>query len=331
MSAQSLLALVILTVVGRSLAWHGNGHYMVAYIAQQYLLQTNPDAFKWANDLLLPYTDMCGETFYPFVESAIWADKIKDQGWHVFDDHHFFSNWWYDAGAVKQDDPEVNPSANAIFSIKDNIATLSSTQEDPYGSSKSLLGKSMSLRFLVHFVGDLHQPLHASERVTPNHPNGDMGGNLFKILHYNQPGMDNLHFVWDEMFNDFNESIRSNLNKERYMFIKRKSDEILLEYTFERLQPQIFSNSTVESWSNESVGLAKAFVFKGLQEGKELPQAYQDEGRRICRERVALAGYRLGMIISDIYKNNGSGKRNYSNKLKPSAKKPSAKKPSASG
>lgn len=298
-----LLALTCFLAVYQGLrAWHGNGHYMVAYIAQDYLTKTNPDAFKWANDLLLPYTEMCGENLYPFVEAAVWPDKIKDQGWHTFDNHHFFSNWWYDKGAKPNGTPEENPSANAIFAIKDNIATLSTTQEDPYGSSKSLLGKSLALRFLIHFVGDLHQPLHAEERITPDKPKGDMGGNLFPIAHYNNTGMDNLHFIWDEMFEDIKESIRTNLPKEKYLFIKSKADEIIKEHPFEGLWSQINSNATVEHWSNESFDIAKNFAYTGITEGKTISESYIKEGWKICRIRVALAGYRLGMSISNIYK-----------------------------
>ncbi len=299
----TMLALTCFLAVYQGLyAWHGNGHYMVAYIAQDYLTKTNPDALKWANDLLLPYTDMCGENLYPFVEAAIWADKIKDQGWHTFDNHHFFSNWWYDQGAQPKGPVEESPSANAIFAINDNLATLATTQEDPYGSSKSLLGKSLSLRFLIHFVGDLHQPLHAEERITPDRPKGDMGGNLFKIAHYNNSAIDNLHFIWDEMFENYNESIRSNLPKEKYLFIKSKAEGIMSDHSFESLRQQITVNATIVDWSNESFEISRSFAYKNLNEKEALPDEYQKEGWLICRKRVALAGYRLGMALSNVYK-----------------------------
>ena len=260
---------IALSLLEQVKTWHGNGHYITAYIAQQYLVQTNPDALKWANDLLLPYTEMCGEDLYPFVEAATWADKIKDQGWHTMDNHHFFSNWWYDNGAKPSTAPETSPNANAIFAINDNIATLSSIKQDPYGSSKSLMGKSISLRFIIHFLGDLHQPLHAEERITPEKPKGDMGGNLFKIAHYNDSRMDNLHFIWDEMFENSNESIRSNLPKEAYLFIKGKGDNIMAEYTFEKLKDQIAANFSTKSWSDESFDIAKTFAYANLPEGTD--------------------------------------------------------------
>src|SRR3990167_3144529 len=159
--------LLVCCILKGASAWHGNGHYITAYIAQQWLLENNFDALKWANDLLAPYTELCGENLSPFVESATWLDKIKDQGWHTLDYHHFTPSYWYDEGAkpTKQFDPATY--SNATFAIIDAMKTLSNKNEDPYGSSKTILGKSFAMRELTHLVGDIHQPLHTEERVTP--------------------------------------------------------------------------------------------------------------------------------------------------------------------
>lgn len=301
MAAKVAFLMLMSLLAHQAIAWHGNGHYIVAHIAQSYLLQNNQDALNWANGLLEPYKDVCGENLYPFVEAATWADKIKDQNWHVFDNHHFISNWWFDQGATPRN-MDTFPYANIIFAIGDNVNTLSSTKEDPYGSSKSILGKSLSLRTLIHFVGDIHQPLHAEERVTPDKPNGDMGGNLFKIKHYNQAAIDNLHFIWDEMFEDLSTGIRSNLNKEQYAFIEGLSNGIQQEYPYSDLKDQIAQNKDQKSWGLESFEIAHTFAYAGITENQDLPEDYQTKGREICRKRVALAGYRLGITLDQIYK-----------------------------
>lgn len=306
-TALSLLWLLMMVSLVRT--WHGNGHYLVAYIAQEYLLEVNPEALKWANELLKPFVELCGEDLYPFVEAATWPDKIKDQGWHLFDDHHFISNAWFDKGAAPRE-YDNSTSANIVFAIGDNTKTLQSIKEDPFGSSKSILGKSISLRQLIHYLGDIHQPLHAEERVTPDRPDGDMGGNMFKIDYYTDSFMNNLHFIWDEMFEDYAESIRSNLPQEKYMFIKRKGDGIIGEYPYERLRKAIDTNNTPKSWGLESFEIARTFAYNGLEEGKKLPEDYQREGRRICRERVALGGYRLGQLLDSIYKSVQIAKKN---------------------
>lgn len=310
MATKIAFAVILAVFVGNTMAWHGNGHYIVAHIAQTYLLQNNPDALNWANCLLEPYKDVCGEDLYPFVESATWADKMKDQGWHLFDNHHFISNFWFDKGAIPKT-MDNNSYANIVFAIADNVNTLSSTKEDPYGSSKSILGKSISLRTLIHFFGDIHQPLHAEERVTPERLNGDMGGNLFKISHYNQSAMDNLHFIWDEMFEDISTSIRSNLNKEQYAFIEKLSKGIQQDYPYDSLKDQIAKNKDQKSWGLESFDIGRTFAYSGLTEGAALPQDYMTQGWKICRQRVALAGYRLGITLDNIYKHiNAREKKN---------------------
>ena len=292
--------LLVCCILKGASAWHGNGHYITAYIAQQWLLENNFDALKWANDLLAPYTEVCGENLYPFVESATWLDKIKDQGWHLLDNHHFIMNFYFDNGTTPHQMP-VLEYANATFSIGDAIATLSSRNTDTYGSSKNILGKSVAMRILTHLLGDIHQPLHNTERVTQKLPHGDEGGNDFVIKHYNVAQKDNLHFIWDEMFEDYSESIRTNLPKDKYAFIKAKGDLIMQEYPLSSLDAQIKANNTTQSWIQEGLQLAQTVVYKGITPNTTLPDWYMDQSRIICRQRVALGGYRLGILLGSIY------------------------------
>lgn len=59
------------------------------------------------------------------------------------------------------------------------------------------LSNSFHLRLLIHYVGDIHQPLHASTRYTEKHPKGDEGGNLFKLKSKGE--VSNLHSLWDSL------------------------------------------------------------------------------------------------------------------------------------
>jgi S1/P1 Nuclease len=292
--------LFVCCILKGAAAWHGNGHYMTAYIAQQWLLDNNFAALKWANDLLAPYTEVCGENLYPFVESATWLDKIKDQGWTTYNNHHFTENYWFDEGALVTN---FTPAlfANSTFGVQDATKTLLSKREDIYGSSKKILGQSLAVRILTHLLGDIHQPLHNSERVTPSKPQGDVGGNDFIIKHYQSKSMDNLHFIWDELFEDYSESIRTNLPKDKYLFIKTKGDAIMQEYPFSSLEAQIRANNTTQLWVQEGLQVAQTFVYLGITENEELPESYMAQARILCRERVALGGYRLGMLLGSIY------------------------------
>lgn len=55
--------------------------------------------------------------------------------------------------------------------------------------------RSYALRLLIHYIGDIHQPLHACARVDTKYPKGDAGGNLFHVP--SKENAKNLHAVWD--------------------------------------------------------------------------------------------------------------------------------------
>lgn len=57
--------------------------------------------------------------------------------------------------------------------------------------------KSYALRLLIHYLGDIHQPLHATARVDHEYPKGDEGGNFFHLP--SKEGAKNLHSVWDSV------------------------------------------------------------------------------------------------------------------------------------
>ena len=58
-------------------------------------------------------------------------------------------------------------------------------------------GLSTAMRLLIHYVGDIHQPLHATTRFDSTYPDGDRGGNSFKLLA--KDGIKELHGVWDSI------------------------------------------------------------------------------------------------------------------------------------
>lgn len=76
----------------------------------------------------------------------------------------------------------------------------------PHAGNKEDLGRSYAVRLLIHYIGDIHQPLHASNRVDSDFPSGDRGGNEFPLKnHYSS---NNLHAVWDSAIYKYHESIK---------------------------------------------------------------------------------------------------------------------------
>ena len=62
---------------------------------------------------------------------------------------------------------------------------------------QEMMAKSFGLRLLIHYLGDIHQPLHCTARVDKQFPQGDKGGNLFSLPNHLSIG--DLHAVWDSI------------------------------------------------------------------------------------------------------------------------------------
>ena len=58
--------------------------------------------------------------------------------------------------------------------------------------------RSFALRLIVHYVGDIHQPLHNIDKVDYRHAKGDRGGNM-QLVPDDGSGVINLHMLWDSV------------------------------------------------------------------------------------------------------------------------------------
>lgn len=70
-------------------------------------------------------------------------------------------------------------------------------------STSEASAKSYALRLLIHYLGDIHQPLHCATRVDKAYPEGDRGGNLFPLP--NHYATDDLHAVWDSVLYNYHD------------------------------------------------------------------------------------------------------------------------------
>jgi hypothetical protein len=67
------------------------------------------------------------------------------------------------------------------------------------------LGDSFNLRLLIHYIGDIHQPLHATSRFTSKYPEGDRGGNSFALT--SSDGVTQLHALWDSVLHEYSQDL----------------------------------------------------------------------------------------------------------------------------
>ena len=148
------------------------------------------------------------EDSHPFTECATFADNIKGQGYSFQSGWHFIDQPLTPEGQSIEDFPDfvadsvdVLEALEALTSfLKGESVTSPNTYIDQIQSSfadeKDQL--SFALRLVIHYVGDIHQPLHAVAGVSDEYPKGDRGGNS-EWIDPSVDGVGNLHQVWDSV------------------------------------------------------------------------------------------------------------------------------------
>lgn len=275
---RTLLILLLVVAASPSLAWWGTGHMVVAQIAYDRL---NANA-KAETDRLLAIDALPQSR--TFVTAAAWADDLKLM------DVHFYDEWHYLDIPFSPDNTPLPPTqkvGNVEWAIDQCIRTLRSAKAPD-------AEKARSLRFLLHFVGDAHQPLHCTTRVTAAHPTGDRGGNDFLV---SAGRLRNLHMYWDSAVGLF-EDVKRPMDAE-----SEKTVHAFAERAITSNPPSSFTNlgeSHAHKWIEEGSALAQAQVYT-TPEGMPPSDEYKKKTQDTAFRQIALAGYRLADLLNTIY------------------------------
>jgi hypothetical protein len=152
-------------------AWGPTGHRVVGRIAEGHL---TPAAAQAVGDLLGAES---------LARASTWPDEVRsDPAWRHADPWHYIS---IDDGLTYETAPK-NPAGDVIVALTRCEGTLRSAEA-------TAAERVVALRYLVHLVGDLHQPLHVGRTA-------DRGGNTVDVTWQRDPT--NLHSVWDSAMID---------------------------------------------------------------------------------------------------------------------------------
>jgi hypothetical protein len=299
-------------------AWNERGHMLVAFIAFNHLtpgvktevgrlLELNPQFKTWTKNLPAGTTKE-ERTLAAFLQASIWPDFIKTEPKYVTDGSdngntpppgpsaaqnigyadlnrhkywHFKDIAFSDDGTATVAPPAVN--AQGEIELMRKALSASGTSDDV---------KSYDLVWLIHLVGDVHQPLHAVARFTKPHPAGDGGGNLLKLEKCSADVAceANLHSQWDRL-----------LGMQTAHASVSKSANALDT----KLNPPGGQSTEVATWIQESVDIAKADAYRtAVNTRLPAPKAFltNDYLKRAGgrgQERVVLAGRRLATLINE--------------------------------
>jgi len=127
-------------------------------------------------------------------EYSLWCDDIMvARSYNHLIGYHFYNQPLCEGIDPKKINITVDPLYNVVHTVLESIKTLVYKSPFPWHFDGKF-EKSLMIRFLIHMVGDMHQPLHVITRCTPEKPSCDQGGNLFPIQGVE---MKNLHALWD--------------------------------------------------------------------------------------------------------------------------------------
>jgi hypothetical protein len=261
-------------------AWGYEGHKVVAAIARAYL---TPAARSKVDALLAADTDTLEP--HDMLSAATWADSYRrthreTEQWHFVDlelDKPDLASACFGFPAPAKP-ASAGPAQDCVVDrLAAFTAELSSSATDP-------AERIIALKFVLHFVGDLHQPLHASD-------NHDHGGNCV-VLALGGPRTTNLHSFWDtrlvEDMGSDPETVAATL---------RGKITPSLEREWERGDPG--------AWAMESFGVAKAAVYRiGSKAGCDdkapvnLPETYETVSRSVAALQLERAGVRLAFVLN---------------------------------
>ena len=263
-SRRALIAAILLIVFlmpSAAWAWGWIGHRVAARMAEDRL---TPATTKAIQALLGPGMNLA--------RASTWADEQQEvpesSRWHYVNvpirEMHYDARYCQSGGCI-------------VSKIEEFKRTL-------LNPKAGRLRKQQALKFLVHFIADLHQPMHVGD-------NYDQGGNLLQVRFYDDGS--NLHRVWDSQIIE-----------------RHTKNESVWLWDFDFLaNPRMvveWSKGTPEDWATETLQIAKeAYRLPGtnkvMPRGTRLGNEYYRFALPIIQKQLAKSGIRMAFILNGIF------------------------------
>jgi hypothetical protein len=259
-----VLSLVgVLVVAPDAFGWGKIAHRVISIVAERRL---SPNAAVAVRELLEP-----GESL---ADASLWADEHRREirgsaGWHYInvpiDESHYSARYCPDSGCV----------VSKTLEMRSILANPSAPLDE----------RRQALRFFVHLLEDLHQPVHVGDR-------GDRGGNDLQVRFF-ESGT-NLHRLWDE-------GLIEHHSEDEAAWVRE------IEPMTVPGQHRRWCEGTVEDYATESLLAARnAYLVPGsstfIQPGELLGGAYFEAARPVVVKRLAQAALRLSCALNDVFR-----------------------------
>jgi hypothetical protein len=262
-------------------AWGNEGHEIVAALARGYL---TPQVRGKVDQMLAADQDTL--TAHDMLSESNWADRYRT-------DHKETGEWHY--VDIELDHPDLNAACYG-FPVSEPVASqgpghdcvvnkVSEFTKELASPATPAGERLLALKFLLHFIGDMHQPLHDVD-------NHDKGGNCV-LLNLGGPRQVNLHSYWDTVLvQDLGDDSRA-----------------VAETLTHRITPEnkaTWEKGSPEDWALEGFHIAQTAVYTiGSKPGCasdpspiSLPSGYDAAAREIAAVQFEKAGVRLAAVLN---------------------------------
>jgi hypothetical protein len=237
------------------------GHRSVGKIAENNLTPTAKAAVQ----------DLLGKETLAGVST--WADEVRTQPEYKSTASWHFLNLPLGLNYIEFERQIEGMNNSNVYSA------LVKAEHDLINPSISKERKIEALKFVVHFVGDMHQPMHISRSE-------DKGGNTIQ-LNYNGKGT-NLHSLWDSKLVE-----RQGLAFEQIADSAKPSSKQIAQW---QQEPQL-------KWAWESYQISsKLYAEVDLMKSRSINEEYYKKHMPVINQRIQQAGFRLAAVLNEIFK-----------------------------
>ena len=308
--ASAPLLLVITFFSASTFAWDDVGHKITGYIAWQRMspaareavfkiLRSAPEDSDLSVFFMVGPEPEATRRMEYFMFVTTWADVVRERALENRYKKYHHSNWHYDDTFWKQvgNKAEILPKAEEGGVAVSRLVEYDKVIRDSGASDKD---KAIAIAWIMHLIGDLHQPLHTSARVTDTEPKGDQGANLFLLTPQGTPreNQQNLHWFWDSIVVRAN-PIKGDTCERDYL--TSVANSIMKKTPYNSVSSSLGLRE-YEKWRTESFAYNPTDVFTpDLVRFKTPSEKYKKHAFEVAQRRLALAGYRLGDTLNSVF------------------------------
>jgi len=243
-------------------AWGQNGHRIVGELAAMHITDTTRDA-------LVPLLD--GESL---PQIATWADEMRsapEKFWQKKSSRWHYINFAED-DAKPAYDAHAHHNKETVADILEGIEYSISVLKN---EKASLAEKQFALRFLVHLVGDSHQPFHAGRSE-------DRGGNRISVTFFGQDT--NLHSLWDTKLIE-----NENLSYTEFAkFVDTSNQALIPDYLASSPSDWLIESNNIANslYKENETNVSYSYIYKNLP---------------IVKTRLQQGGIRLAGLLNSLF------------------------------